>query len=219
MTAIPSPLRALLPLAGRALEGVLNRTLALDPDTRAALRTLDGRRVELQLEAPPIALALTVDGDRLRVGPAEPAREADLSLRATAGALFSQLLPRRDDAPPIGKVRISGDAELARRLQKLAQQFDPDFDAAFARVFGDVLGVQIARVLREALAAGRDGAAKFARDTADYLTEERGDVVSKVDQSIFFDDVDVLRDDVERFAARVERLRSAVAARRRGPAA
>src|SRR5207342_3502042 len=36
--------------AGRALEMALDRALALDPDTRASLRALDGRRVALAIE-------------------------------------------------------------------------------------------------------------------------------------------------------------------------
>jgi ubiquinone biosynthesis protein UbiJ len=36
--------------AGRALEAALNRALALDPDTRAALGPLDGRRIQLAVE-------------------------------------------------------------------------------------------------------------------------------------------------------------------------
>ncbi len=210
MTRTPNPL--LVPL-GRALEIALNRALALDPDSRASLARLDGRTITLTLDAPRLAMSIAVAGDRLRVGPADAVAEPDLSLVATAGAVLAQLLPKRDDAPPVGKLKISGDAELAQRLQKLARGFDPDFDAAFASVFGDVLGVQIARVLREGLAWGRERAGHFARDAADYLTEERGDVVSKVEQAIFFDEVDALRDDVDRMAARIARLQQQAEAR------
>lgn len=208
---LPNPLRALLPLAGRALELALNRALKLDPDTADKLRSLQGQHIELHLEAPPLSMAITVRADgSLQVGPADAAREADLSLRATLGAVLGQLMPSRDDAAPVGKLKISGDAELARRLQKLAKGFDPDFDAAFAGVFGDVLGVQIARMLREGLQRGRGEAVRLARDLAEYLVEERRDVVSRTEQSAFFDDVDDLRDGVERMAKRVERLRSQV---------
>ena len=40
--------------AGRALELALNRALALDPDTRAGLRALDGQRIALILASPPL---------------------------------------------------------------------------------------------------------------------------------------------------------------------
>src|SRR3546814_383244 len=111
-----SPLDALKPAAGRVLEAALNRAVALDPDTRDALRALDGRRVELALKSPPLALRLRVDGERLVVGPVEKENEPDLSVRSTLGALLGQLPAllgaRGDDAPPIGGMRISGDADL-----------------------------------------------------------------------------------------------------------
>lgn len=200
-----SPFDALKPLAGRALEQALNRIVALDPDTAGALERLGGRRIGLALEAPPVALDITVDAGRLRVGP--PTQEPDLGIRATLSGVLSQLpFLRRDDAPPVGKVRINGDAELARTLQQMARRFDPDWEKPFADVFGPVLGPQIARGLREALKAGAGFARGFSRDTVDYLTEESRDLVGKAELSAFHDDVDALRDRAERLAARLARL-------------
>lgn len=201
-----SPFDALKPLAGRALEEALNRVIALDPETAGALRRLGGRRIGLALEAPPIALDITVvDAGRLKVGP--PSQEPDLGIRATLSGVLSQLpFLRESGAPPVGKVRINGDAELARTLQQLAQRFDPDWEKPFADVFGPVLGPQIGRGLREALKAGAGFAKGFSRDTVDYLTEESRDLVGKAELSAFHDDVDALRDRVERLAARLARL-------------
>ncbi len=199
----PNPLLAAL---GRVLEGAINRALALDPETEQKMAALDGRSIELHLDAPKLALRVTVDGQRLRVGPALDAAEADLSLRATAGALLAQLLPGKDAASSVGRLRISGDAELAQRVQRLVRDYAPDLDGALAGVFGDVVGVQIGRALHSGFRTASDGARRFAQDTADYLSEERGDIVPKVEQAIFFDEVDDLRDAVDRLAARVERL-------------
>ena len=207
MNARPSPLDSLKPLAGRALEAALNRVLALDPDTQAALDRLDGRRVELALEAPALALAVTVRTRRLEVGPPDRDREPDLGLRATLGGLLAQLpFARREGAPPFGKLRVNGDAELARTLQQLAQRFDPDWERPFADALGPILGPQVARALREALRAGRRAAGNFARDAAEYVTEESRDVVGRDELAAFHDDVDALRDRVERLLARAQRL-------------
>lgn len=207
MAARPSPLDAFKPIAGRALELALNQLLALDPDTRAALAPLDGRRVEVQLEAPALALAISVRGDRLEVGPADPTAEPDLGLRSTLGGLLGQLPFLRDaHATPVGRLRINGDAELARRLQQLARGFDPDWDAPFARALGPILGPLVARVLREGLAQATIVAQGLARDGAEYLTEERRDLVAKAELEAFYDDVDALRERVERLAARVARV-------------
>ncbi|MDO5609786.1 MAG: SCP2 sterol-binding domain-containing protein [Pseudomonadota bacterium] len=194
--------------AGRALELALNRALALDADTRAELTALDGRRVALTLDSPPLALAVTVAGEALNVGPVGDADRADLSVRSTLGGLLKQLpMLRRDDAPPVGQLRIEGDAELARRLQRLAERFDPDWGKPFAAVFGDVLGTQIANALAFALRRAQIAAKEFAGSAADYLTEESRDVVGREELNAFHDDVDAVRDDVERIAARITRLK------------
>ena len=212
----PAPLNW-KPLAGRALEAALNRALALDPDTREGLRVLDGQRIVLQVEQPPLALQVHVQGDRLVVGPVDATSEPDLSVRGTLRALLAQLpLPfagtsRRDDAPPVGRLRVSGDAELARRLQRMAERFDPDWQQPFAAVFGDVLGVQVANAIAGALRQARKVGRDLAEATAEYLTEESRDVVGRDELNAFHDDVDALRDDVERLFARVGRLQRGAA--------
>lgn len=205
MTSPRSPLDALKPLAGRLLETALNRALALDPETRAALAPLDGQRLQLHLESPPLAMELRVDGEAMRVGPAQ-GEEPDLSVRAGIGALLGQLpFLKASGATPVGKVRISGDAELARQLQHLAEGFDPDWEQPFADALGPVIGPQVAKAVRGGLREARVQGAAFAKARADYLTEESRDLIPKAEQQAFFDDVDALRDRVERLAARVAR--------------
>jgi len=197
--------------AGRALEAALNRALALDPDTQAALASLDGQRVALRLTSPPLAMQVRVDGDALRVGPEDADVEPDLGVRSTLAGLLGQLpMFRRDDAPPVGKLRIEGDAELARRLQQLAKNFDPDWQLPFTRVFGDIAGVQIAKALAAGLRQAQVAGKNLAETAVEYVTEESRDVVPRAELDAFHDDVDALRDDVERLAAKVARLQRTV---------
>jgi ubiquinone biosynthesis protein UbiJ len=209
----PPPFDALKPLAGRALEAALNRAVALDPDTRDALAPLAGRRIAITLESPPLALEIAVAAQRLHVGPVEAGDEPDLAVRSTLGGLLGQLPGLlgstfgRDDAPaPVGKLHVSGDADLARRLQTLATRFDPDWQQPFVTIFGEVLGVQIAQGVRATLLKLRTTGGELATSAAEYVTEESRDVVARAELDAFHDDVDVLRDDVERLAARVTRL-------------
>ncbi|HZF98467.1 MAG TPA: SCP2 sterol-binding domain-containing protein [Pseudoxanthomonas sp.] len=204
-----SPFDALKPLAGRALEAALDRALSLDPDTRDALRPLEGRRISFVLEAPPLALQIRVAGQRLHVGPVDPEEEPDLTVRSTLGGLLSQLpFLRRDEAPPIGRLRVAGDAELARRLQTLASRFDPDWQQPFTAVFGELLGVQIANAVKSALRQVRSAGSGLARNAVEFVTEESRDVVGRAELNAFHDDVDALRDDVERLEAKIDRLRA-----------
>lgn len=210
MARSPSPFPSLKPLAGRALERALERALALDPDTREALGPLAGSRLVVRLESPPLALQVIVRDRQLKVGPVPDDSEPDLAMRTTLGGLLSQLPGlRAGEGAPVGRMRIEGDAELARRVQALARGFDPDWEKPFADVFGEVLGVQIARGLAGALRQARMVGGSLARSAAEFVTEESRDVVSRAELDAFHEDVDILRDDVERLDARIRRLRTA----------
>jgi len=201
----PNPL---LDRLGRALERVLERALELDPDMRAQLGALEGRRVGIDLRGTGLALALRVDDGRLCVGP-RWAAPSDLNLRAAPASLLAFALRRGDDAPlPPGKVEISGDADLARRLEKLFRSYRPDIEEAFARTFGDTFGVPLAQGLARAFAWTRESAHALAQDTAEFLREESRDLVAPAEMEQFLDDVDAMRERVDRLDARVRGLRA-----------
>jgi ubiquinone biosynthesis protein UbiJ len=199
----PNPL---LSRFGALLEGVLNRALALDPDSAVNLATLEGRRIGVELRGMNLALAVAVRDGKLRVGP-HWENSPDLNLRAAPASLLAFALRRSEDAPlPPGKVEISGDAQLARLLEKTARDFRPDIEEAFAKTFGDVIGVALAKAFRGAFAYARESAQALAQDTAEFLREESRDLVAPAEMEQFLDDVDALRERTDRLAARVQRL-------------
>ena len=199
---LPQPLRKLF---GRALETALNHVLSLDPDTQQRLSALNGRSVQLHLSGPDMALAVTVEGSRLLVGPAQ--EDAALNVTATPGSLLAMLFKRNDDGGMSpGKVDIAGDAELAHRLQQLASKFAPDFEEAFARTFGDVLGVPLSRMAHKALSHVHESATHFTEDSADWLRDEARIALAPGEVDDFLDGVDELRERSERLQARIQRL-------------
>lgn len=107
---------------------------------------------------------------------------------------------------------MAGDAELAQRLQQLARRFDPDWQQPFIVVFGELLGVQVAGVLRMTLRQLQRSAVDLAQSAAEFITEESSSVVPRAELEAFYEDVDVLRDDVECLAARLMKLCSEMAA-------
>lgn len=199
----PNPLLVRL---GTLLEGALNRALALDPEIGTTLAPLDGRRVGVELRGMNLALAIVVREGKLRVGPHWES-ESDLNVRAAPASLFAFALRRGEDTPlPPGKVEISGDAQLARTLEKIAREFRPDFEEAFAKTFGDVAGVALARAFARAFAYARESAQALAQDTAEFLREESRDLVAPAEMETFLDDVDALRERTERLEARIARI-------------
>jgi ubiquinone biosynthesis protein UbiJ len=199
----PNPLLRRL---GSALEIALNRALALDAQTQAQLATLEGQRIGIDLRGTGLALAIVVQDGRLQVGP-HWEKTADLSVRAAPASLLAFALRRGEDAAlPPGKVEISGDAELARRMEKLFRGFQPDIEEAFAKTFGDVLGVPLARALQRAFDWSRESAQALVQDSAEFLREESRDLIAPAEMEQFLDDVDRLRERADRLDARVQNL-------------
>ena len=202
----PNPILGML---GRGLEATLNRVLSLDPETLDALRALDDRSITIAFKGSALAMRSAVDSGQLRVGPAF-AGDSQLRVSATPGSLLAMAAARlrgdADAALPPGQVEISGDADLARRIERLASRFEPDFDEAFARAFGDVIGFQLARGFRGALAGVRKSTSRLLRTSFEYLVEESRDLVARPELEQFFDEVDALRERADRLAARVRRI-------------
>lgn len=197
------PVRARL---GALLEVALNRALALDAHTQDAVASLEGRHIGVELRSTNLALAISVRGGKLAVGP-HWQQAADLNLHASPASLLAFALRRGEDSPSApGKVDISGDAELARRVEKLLRDFSPDIEEAFAQTFGDVLGVPIARTFQRMFTWTRETAQALAQDGAEYLREESRDLVAPAEMERFLDEVDALRERADRLDARVQRV-------------
>jgi ubiquinone biosynthesis accessory factor UbiJ len=195
------------PVAGRLLQSAINRVIALDPQTKQRVLKLDRRSIVLRLINPELAMQLDAEQGEIRVGKVQEEKEADLGIRATISGVFAQLPGLRGELKTSpGQVRIEGDAELARELQQIAEQFDPDIDKGFAETFGAVLGPQIAKHLKKALRDAQVVATRFAQEAVDYAVEEQRDVLGKAELNAFYDDVDQVRDAVERAGARLKRL-------------
>jgi ubiquinone biosynthesis protein UbiJ len=103
-------------------------------------------------------------------------------------------------------VRIEGDLELARLVERALTDFEPDWELPFADVFGIHLGPQIARGAASTLAWGRRQLGELAASAAEFATEEVRVLAARGPLDEFNADVDRLRDDIERLAAHIDRL-------------
>lgn len=201
-------LDSIKPLAGRVLQEALNRVLRLDPDSAGKLQALEGRRIEAVLQAPDIALAIDVRDGLLLVGPVDAAREPDIGFKSSLSGLLQSLPLFAQGKPAIGAMRISGDVELARLLQNLVKEFDPDWQEPFVKAFGPILGPQAAKFLRTAFIQARTAADNLAHSGAEYVTEEARVVIGKAELQDFLAQVDGIRQRGDRLQARVDRLKT-----------
>lgn len=190
-------------LAG-AVERAANAALALDPDTASRLAALEGRLVALHLEGPDLTLYLRAEGERLRVADSA-GTEPETTIRGTPGALFAGATSE-EGRRTAGRLHIEGDAHLGQDFERLLGRLRPDWEEPLARAFGDIAGPKIARALRGGASWGRDAGWSLAEQVAEYLRDERRHLVSRTEMAGFVEEVDRLRDSVDRLEARLRRL-------------
>lgn len=189
-----------------AAEAAINQVLALDAEGAARLAKVQGQVLEV---------VLTGFGTRLYVLPGESKlflygaydAEPDCVVHGSPVALLGMVTSEhREDAVFAGSIRIDGDNRLAQTLGEVFQGLDVDWEEQLSKLLGDTL----AHRLMERARAGERWAGR-SRDVTrenlrEYLQEEAAVVPSRQELDAFLAAVDLLRDDVERLAARVERL-------------
>jgi ubiquinone biosynthesis protein UbiJ len=106
-----------------------------------------------------------------------------------------------------GDVRIEGDVRLGTRLRQLLARAEIDWEEQLSGLLGDVAAHQLGRGLRSIRQWTRRSRGALADDLGEYLTEESQLLPPRPEAEAFMAEVDALRDDVERLAVRVQRLR------------
>ena len=201
MPAYRTPLPAIL---AAMLETAINRVLALDEETPARLQHLDGRMLQLDLEGVGISLFFAFTAMRVHVS-IDTSDEPDTIISGSPFALFAMAVPEGDSGwgGTGSRVNISGDATLARDLERLFSRLDPDWESTLSNLFGDVWGHQVAAGIRSGAEQAKEAAGKTAEMVSEFLKRDDGTLVKVAEISAFADAVDETRDAVERLEAKL----------------
>ena len=204
------PERLLTPLLDR-VGVVLNRNLEQSTPGRVLRGQLAGRSFAIRVEGFALRVRLSVDDDRLGLAASDEAADAEV-----AGAPLSLLSMLRDAESPAGRTRvtISGDPELAQSFQKLLGFARPEIEAEVARVIGEAPAALASRAVHSALGFLRRVRTTATHSAAEYLTEESRDLPAKAEADLHLSQVDRIREDVDRTAARIALLEERVRARK-----
>jgi ubiquinone biosynthesis protein UbiJ len=188
------------------LEAVLNAYLRLEPEVNARMARLHGKVICLDITGIDQKLYFVPSIDRLQVHGRHEA-EPDTLLRGSLGALASLGLDQDKRTQLFGgRVEVIGDATLAHRFGKILADMDIDWEEQFSRLIGDVPAHQAGRLLRGLGDWAHNARRSLEMDLGEYLQEEVRLLPRAEEIALFANQVDDLRDDVERLAARCQRL-------------
>jgi len=189
------------------LEAGVNRVLALDEESAKRLLKLQGKILQLDLEGLEITLFLSFDSGNVQVS-LESDSEPDTIISGTPMALFAMAAPGDISSwgLPGSSVQISGDANLARDIERVFSKMDPDWEKPFADILGDVIGFQFTSGIRQGVEAVRTAAEQTADMAGAYFRDESDEVVRPAELDKFSQAVDQLNDAVERLEARIKNM-------------
>ena len=190
------------------LEAMINRYLSLDPEVAKKLSELEGRVIAVEITGVDKTLYFLPHQSGMDV--VEHYEDTvDTTLRGSPVALLKMSMSK-DVAPLMlkGEVEIKGDVRLGRSFKKILSEMDVDWEEYMARIIGDAPAHHLASLTKKIINWGRQSAGDVALDVSEYLQEESRDVVSRPELEKFYQDVDALRDQLDRFQARFDALKN-----------
>jgi ubiquinone biosynthesis protein UbiJ len=192
-----------------AVENLLNRNLGASPRARELCAELKYRRVTVIADGTPWRITVESLGTSLQLS-GQADREVDAELAGSPVNLLALTGPTPEGVIQRGAVRIRGDAELVQRYRDLLALLQPDFEEELSRLLGDSTAHRLFQAASRVLGLGRRVATTGVRNTAEYFAHESGDLVPTGEARQFLVGVDRLREDVDRFGARLAQLEAAI---------
>lgn len=187
-----------------SLEAAINRVLALDPNAGERLSRLEGRVLQLDVEGLGITLFVTTRYSAVHIKLTSP-NEPDTVIRGTPFALFAMATPGELDGwgLPGSRVHISGDANLARDLERVFSQLDPDWEGQLSVIFGEALGFQVASGLKQGAEFLRDAARQSADMAGAYMRDEASALVRPAEFKAFSTEIENLGKTLDELEAKL----------------
>jgi ubiquinone biosynthesis protein UbiJ len=192
------------------LEAMINRYLSLDPEMAENISELEGKVIAINIQGIKKVFYLFPQAGHedacIKVSDYYEG-EPDTILKGTPAALFKMGVA--DDVAPMmlkGEVEISGNVRLGREFKKLLAEMDIDWEENLATLIGDAPAHHVTQAAKRFVGWASKVKQAISADISEYLQEESRDVVPGAELEMFYEDVDELRNDVDRLQARTNAL-------------
>ncbi len=190
-----------------AVARMINALLRLDPDTQSRIASLHGHSIRIEFRGLSFAVNFVATADGSVTLPVALDTPPDCVL---SGSPIDLLRARDADAGKsqlfAGRVTVSGDSGVAQAFSEAMAGLDLDWEEALSRLLGDTAAHQLGQAARSARKAGAAFSNRSSDLLASYLTEEARLLPHHLEIEQSVNEIDQLRDDVDRLAARIALL-------------
>ena len=189
--------------ASAACRGI-NHVLGSEPWANAELSRHANKTILLQLPLGDLCFEITPDGLLASLKEIEtPALTLEVSSKALSD-LAGSTGSLREQA--FKAVKITGDADLAQLLGRLAGQLRWEYEEDLARLVGDAPANFAVRQGKKFVSATRSAASDLLDNVVEYVSEERKVLLNKRDFMVRKSELSELRESVDRMEKRIQLL-------------
>ena len=182
----------------------INHVLASEPWACAELARHANKTILLQLPLGDLCFEITPDGLLASLKEIEtPALTLEVSSKALSD-LAGSTGSLREQA--FKAVKITGDADLAQLLGRLAGQLRWEYEEDLARLVGDAPANFAVRQGKKFVSATRSAASDLLDNVVEYVSEERKVLLNKRDFMVRKSELSELRESVDRMEKRIQLL-------------
>jgi len=186
------------------LEQVLNTYLRLDGEAFLKATSLQGRVIALHIKLLDWRLFfLPGQADIQVLG--EYAGEPDATISGSIASLIR--LSQADDSASAmleSDVEILGNMSVAQGFSKLLSEASIDWEEILSQWIGDIAAYQVGSRVRQGYDWLDESQGAMKANLAEYLSEESRLVAAEAEIATYIEDVDHLRMDTDRLAARLD---------------
>lgn len=168
--------------------------------TKKQLQAFNGKSIAFNVFPWTYLLIINTDG-LWEPAPVEVIPDAIFTLTPFAGLRFMQ-----GDQQAQQTIKVEGDMQFAKEVAYIFQNLRWDYEEDLSKVFGDVIAHRIGSLVRSMTSWTKQSSINLAENFRDYWVQEKPVIASTRAINEFNNDVDTLRDDVERFEKRLQKL-------------
>lgn len=189
-----------------ALTKAVNAYLHLDPESATRIQNLQGKIIAFELLPFHFTFQCVFDEKQMNIV-SEKNKLAEATLRGTPLQMLGAALIKEERQHFFADdLIIEGNAELAFEVIALFDEIDIDWEEYFSHYIGDQPAYHFHRTVKKIKNWLQSSHNTFLQNTNEYLHEEKNWFPTKEALRDFFADIDSLRLDVDRIAARINKL-------------
>ncbi|HIF50081.1 MAG TPA: hypothetical protein EYQ42_00850 [Thiotrichaceae bacterium] len=192
----------------KQVEKLINKALSLDEETLCSLGKLEGKIIAFEFLSTDLTIFLFPSNDGLVIHSAYE-NKPDVLIKGTpANFIMMMTSSKRSNGSLPTDMQIIGDIGLAQRFQEVMQNIEIDLEEPLSKWVGDTMAYQIGKFVRGSHRFATNAGKTLAIDISEYLRFEINMLPDDLLVEEFSKDVDLIREDVDRFEARLNKLES-----------